>query len=198
MTGMTSLTDRASAHRMDRAEFERWREGIDDRTDRNRYELLKGEVLVTPAPSTRHQIAVGELYLALRSACPKGMRVLFAPYDVALPVPDDDILVQPDLLVAPVAEFEEHALERAPLLVVEVLSPTTWHRDLGSKRDAYAGAGVEHYWVLAPKVPALTVYRLGPGGTQEGYREVTHVEGEQVARLTSPFDVELSPVHLVR
>lgn len=140
MADMTLLTDRARAHRMDREQFESWRQG---REDSNRYELLAGEVVVTPSPTPLHQVV-----------------------SVALTV-----------------------------LVVEILSPTTWRRDLGVKRDAYAEAGVGHYWVVAPAVPSVTVYRLG---ADNAYTEVSHVEGSRVARLTEPFPVELRPADLVR
>lgn len=195
MRGMTSLTDRGAAHRMTRDEFELWREGIDDRVDRNRYELLEGEVLVTPSPSTRHQIAVGELHLALRQACPEGMRVLLAPFDVVLPGGEHDTTLQPDLLLTRDADLGEQDLEGAPVLVVEVLSPTTWHRDLGPKLEAYARAGVEHYWVMAPKIPSLTVHRLGTDGH---YREVTHVEGSTEVSLVEPMPVRIVPAELIR
>ena len=51
------------------------------------------------------------------------------------------------------------------MLVVEALSPTTWHRDLGVKMGAYAEAGVEHYWVVAPTTRSVTTYRLSAQGS---------------------------------
>lgn len=81
------------------------------------------------------------------------------------------------------------------MLVVEVLSPSTWRRDRGAKRDAYAAAGVEHYWVVAPEIPSLTAYRLGANGA---YREEAHVTGDQRWTATSPAEITVCPVDLVR
>ena len=63
MTGMQLLTDRAEAFRVSRVEFERLR---DRPGDTDRYELLDGEVLVTPSPSPTHQEILAELIALLR------------------------------------------------------------------------------------------------------------------------------------
>lgn len=192
MTGMTLLTDRAGAHRVGRAEFERFRE---ERHDGLRYELLAGEILVTPAPAPLHQHVLRRLMHLLESGIPEGTAMLQAPVDLVLTVGDGDTVVQPDLLVAPWADPSTKAALGPAALVVEVLSPTTWHRDLGSKMAAYATNGVPHYWVVAPQTPSLTVYALAPDGA---YAEEAHVEGEGVARISEPFELDVSPMGLVR
>ena len=95
--------------------------------DGHRYELIDGSLIVTPAPSPRHQGAVGELYLLLRLACPAHLQVFLAPLDVALA---DDTIMQPDLLVARRADVTERDLPTAPVLAVEVLSPSSRPIDL--------------------------------------------------------------------
>lgn len=176
MAGMQQLTDRARGHRVGRAAFEAFRESRDDGC---RYELLKGEILVTPAPGTLHQRAVVRLIVHLSSPLPEGTELLIAPYDVVLTTTDGDTTLQPDLLLARTGD----------------LTPTTWHRDLGTKLAAYAEAGVEHYWVLTPTTPSLTVYHLGSTGS---YEEVRHVEGSEQAEITAPVQLTLCPVDLVR
>lgn len=88
--------------------------------DGHRNELVDGTLVVTLSPSPLHQVVVGELFVRLRAACPRHLRVLMAPLDVVL---SDDSLLQPDLLVAPRADFTVRDLSVVPLLVVEVLSP---------------------------------------------------------------------------
>lgn len=192
MAGMQQLTDRARGHRVGRAAFEAFRESRDDGC---RYELLKGEILVTPAPGTLHQRAVVRLIVHLSSPLPEDTELLIAPYDVVLTTTDGDTTLQPDLLLARTGDLTPTHLTGAPALVVEVLSPTTWHRDLGTKMAAYAEAGVEHYWVLTPTTPSLTVYHLGSTGS---YEEVRHVEGSEQAEITAPVQLTLCPVDLVR
>jgi len=87
--------------------------------DGRRHELIDGVLLVTPAPSVRHQVAVANLFALLRAGCPESLIALTAPLDVALA---DDTIVQPDLVVARRQDFTEQDLPTAPLLVVEVLS----------------------------------------------------------------------------
>jgi hypothetical protein len=64
--------------------------------DGHRYELVDGTLVVTPAPSLRHQVAVVNLVVLLDEACTEECRVLAAPFDVAL---DTDTVLQPDVLV---------------------------------------------------------------------------------------------------
>lgn len=90
--------------------------------DGHRYELIDGALLVTPAPRPRHQLALARFERALAAVCPVGLEVLFAPLDVVL---GDDTIVQPDILVARAEDFAERDLPFPPLLVIEVLSPST-------------------------------------------------------------------------
>jgi Uma2 family endonuclease len=128
--------------------------------DGHRYELIDGTLLVTPAPNTRHQLCVARLLIVLGTATGCDVHVLPAPYDwVAGP----STLFQPDVLVARRGDLGPKRLERPPLLVIEVLSPSTRRLDLATKRMAYADAGVAGYWIVDPEVPSLTVLGLEEG-----------------------------------
>jgi Uma2 family endonuclease len=118
-----------------------------------RYELLDGELVVTPAPGVSHQVAVGELFAALHSYLerePVGM-ALASPADLQL-LPEQ--IVQPDVFVVPfrsVADAERSASWKdiqALLLAVEVVSPSSARTDRVEKRDHYLDAGVPEYWVV--------------------------------------------------
>jgi len=158
--------------------------------DGHRYELIDGTLIVTPAPLTQHQIIVGELFLVLHNACPNDLRVLMAPLDVAL---DDGTVMQPDLLVARREDFTARDLPVAPLLAVEVLSPSTRRVDLTLKRSRYEAAGCASYWVVDPEGPALTAWELRDGE----YVEVAHVTGEEQFAASAPYDVTISPAQLL-
>lgn len=158
--------------------------------DGHRYELIDGVLVVSPAPRTAHQRASAKLFLALSAACPKGLEVFYAPLDVALA---DDTVMQPDLLVAPTASFTERDLPTAPLLAVEILSPSTRAFDLLLKKDRLERAGCAHYWVVDPDVPAVRAWRLIDGA----YVDDGTVEGGQPLTLDLPFQITIVPSALV-
>lgn len=158
--------------------------------DGRRYELIDGALIVTPAPSPRHQMVSGELFTLLRRFCPAHLQVLFAPLDVAMA---DDTVVEPDLLVAPRDAFSPRDLPQAPLLAVEVLSPSTRRIDLTLKRSRYEEAGSPSYWVVDPLVPELTAWELRDGR----YVEVAHVRENGLVELDAPFPVSFDVADLM-
>lgn len=117
--------------------------------DGNRYEVVYGELLVTPSPRPWHQVLVHRLGRAIGDYLDR------EPVGVALAAPADiswglDVLVQPDVFV--VSPDEARTLTwsgmRTLLLVVEVLSPSTARSDRFLKRLRYREAGVPLYWVV--------------------------------------------------
>lgn len=159
--------------------------------DGRRHELVDGVLLVTPAPSPRHQTAVLALGALLRAHCPADLQVLIAPLDVVL---DDDTVLQPDVLVAPRSSFSARDLPEAPLLAVEVLSPATRRVDMTLKRARYLAACCPSYWVVDPDEPSVTVWQLDG----EEYVERAHVLGEETATVTAPFEVTVTAAELLR
>lgn len=119
--------------------------------DEPRCELLWGHLVVTPAPSQRHQVTLLALSRRLYDfALANGHLVLAAPADVAL---FDHTVLQPDLLLVAGErrDLATRAVECAPDLVVEVLSPSTGRRDRMVKLALYARAGVPEYWIVDPE-----------------------------------------------
>lgn len=126
------------------------------------YQLIEGDLVMAPSPSTPHQDIAGRLYRLIGNhldAHPIG-RVFIAPLDVHL---TDINIYQPDVLFVReenVAIIEDHGIEGAPDLVVEILSKTTAKYDLGIKRSIYARTGVEELWIIDPAKRTLALYRL--------------------------------------
>jgi Uma2 family endonuclease len=129
--------------------------------DNLRRELIDGQLIVTPAPSTRHQDAVLELGAALlRHTKQHGGRVFVAPTDVFF---SDTNVVEPDVLyVRPdgVGRVEIRFVRSAPDLVVEVSSPSTRRLELVRKRDLYERFGVPEYWYVDLEAERVEVHRL--------------------------------------
>ena len=117
--------------------------------DGNRYEVVDGELLVTPAPSTLHQRAVVELVVLLgQHARAVGLgEALVSPADIEL---DPRGMVQPDVFVQGLVGGRPALAWNAGaplLLVVEVLSPGTARADRATKRRRYQRAGIPEYWI---------------------------------------------------
>ena len=119
--------------------------------DGNRYEVIDGELFVTPAPSVAHQRAVLELAL-LVAPYVRAHRIgeaLISPADVIVYGPRK--FVQPDLFVVPLvdaAPMKAWTEVGRLLLSVEVLSPSTRHTDRGRKRILYKEKAVPEYWIV--------------------------------------------------
>lgn len=133
--------------------------------DGRRYEILEGELAVTPAPSPKHQAVLGHLFVLLYGfVVPSGMgRVFVAPIDVILSA---TTVVQPDLVyVAREREnlITQRGIEGPPDLVVEILSSTTSRADRTTKLQLYGRHGVQHYLLIDPDAETLEACRLEGG-----------------------------------
>ncbi|OLF08778.1 hypothetical protein BLA60_22485 [Actinophytocola xinjiangensis] len=159
--------------------------------DGNRYELIDGTLIVSPAPGRRHQKIVYRLYQVLEQACPAEFDVLGAPFAVrASPTTE----LQPDVLVGRDEDFTEALLPVAPLLAVEVFSPSSVLNDLNNKRAAYQRLEVPSYWVIDPEVPKLVAYELNENLV---YHTVAEVKGSEVFEAERPFPVRIVPNDLL-
>jgi Uma2 family endonuclease len=158
--------------------------------DGHRYELIDGTLIVSPAPSTRHQVVAANLFRTLDRRCPDDLIVLFAPLDVVL---SDSTVMQPDLLVARRSDLTERDLPTVPVLAIEVLSPSTRHVDLMLKRSRFEAAGCPAYWAVDPDEPSLRAWEL----RDDAYVEVGRAVGDEVLRASLPYAVEVTPASLV-
>lgn len=140
--------------------------------DGNRYEVIDGQLYMTPPPGWSHQVGVANLLLIVGAHVrDNGLgHVVPAPVGVKL---DDENGLQPDLVYVSnerASIITERGVMGAPDLVVEVLSPSTRGRDLGVKLRRYAAAGIPHYWIMDRGPRELRVLRLGPAGCEEAGR----------------------------
>lgn len=130
--------------------------------DGRRYEILEGELAVTPAPTPSHQEVLGNLFRLLDDhvRLRRLGKVYVAPIDVILARTS---VVQPDLVFVRaerLAVVSGRGIEGAPDLAVEVLSPATEAQDRGAKLQLYARSGIAHYWLVDPDGRRLEAYEL--------------------------------------
>jgi len=150
------------------------------------HELIDGDHVVTPAPSTRHQDISGELFAALKNYLarhPIG-RVYFPRVDVVL---SDTDLVEPDLLFVSNDRrsiIEATAIKGAPDLVVEIVSPSSRRTDEVTKRRLYGRFGVREYWIVDPEIEVVKIHRLQADGS---FPRVAELARESEDTLESPL-----------
>lgn len=133
--------------------------------DGNRYEVVEGELLVTPAPAWAHQLLVTRLMACLTKYLePQGLAdtLLSSPADITWgkdPREAED-LVQPDLFVVrrgtPTGSWRDIGYLE---LAVEIVSPSSTRADRVVKRRTYQRHGVATYWVVDPDAQLVEVWR---------------------------------------
>ncbi len=133
--------------------------------DGNRYEVIDGEVQVTPAPSTGHQHILATLLITLRQYVERE--------SLGVVLPDVDLLfvegqfLRPDLLFVPNSARDgitSRGVHSTPGLVVEILSPSSGAIDRVKKPRRYRDFGVPAYWVVDPEERAVWVWRFAEAG----------------------------------
>jgi Uma2 family endonuclease len=127
--------------------------------DGNRYELAGGELLVTPAPTQKHQRVLARLHMALETYLAPYADVgltFFSPADIIWS-PDD--YVQPDLFVVPASEVTGNWRDcQTLILAIEVVSPSSARADRFKKRQLYQRRGVTTYWIVDPEAQIVEVW----------------------------------------
>jgi Uma2 family endonuclease len=186
MSASTAIIER----RYTVADLERLRDG-----SVVRYELVEGEILVSPSPATIHQRLSRRTLVAFdRILSELGLGEVFAaPLDVHL---GPDTVVQPDLVVVLAERADvigpDH-ITGPPSLVVEIISPSSRRVDTVTKRAAYARAGVPEYWLMDAEA-CLVVVQWDPIG--DDYRQATifHRTDTAVAATIPALTVDLAVV----
>ncbi|WP_067488825.1 Uma2 family endonuclease [Actinomadura hibisca] len=163
------------------------------------YELVHGW-LIPMSPSMRHDHVAERLKDLLQPHVPEGYLVR-GPWDVQMP---DGSIYKPDVAVldaaayhAGLAEDRRALLGSDVLLAAEVQRPGSgsWKVVHGSKVRDYAVAGIPHYWIIdLDEAPALTVYQ---SGRSLEYSAPRRFVGDEIAELSEPFPIALSPAHIV-
>jgi Uma2 family endonuclease len=135
--------------------------------DGNRYEVIDGEVLVTPAPTPNHQHVVATLLIVLRAYVER--------FGLGVVLPDVDVLfatgqfLRPDLVFVPGSRrdgISDRGIEVPPGLVVEVQSPTSKTIDRVKKPRRYGDFGIPEYWVLDAHEGCVWIWRFAAGASQ--------------------------------
>ena len=131
-------------------------------SDDKQYELIDGELLMTPSPVPNHQRISRKLEFILEKFVTEiNLGEIFdAPCDVYL---DDENVIQPDILFISLdrlAIIGEKNIQGAPDLAVEIISENSAYKDMVQKKRLYARFGVKEYWVVIPDCEEIEIYIL--------------------------------------
>ena len=124
------------------------------------YQLIGGELIMTPSPVPYHQMISWRIGFELGKFVEdkKSGIVLHAPLDVYL---SETETYQPDIIFISKDRLNiigEKKIEAAPDLVIEILSPSTAYYDLRHKKRIYEKSGVKEYWIVDPMEKSIEVY----------------------------------------
>lgn len=154
------------------------------------YQLIGGELVMTPSPTPYHQMVSMKLELKMAGyVLEKGLGiVLYAPLDVCL---GETETYQPDIIFISnerLAIIEEKCIKGAPDLVVEILSPGTAYYDLRRKYKVYEKEGVREYWIIDPGNKGVQVFCLREG--KFALDQEIEQEGSVKSRVITGFQIQ--------
>jgi Uma2 family endonuclease len=164
--------------------------------DGHRHEAIEGELYVTPAPSFRHQRVSQRLEQALLRLLEEPGHGIVVHAPIGVEFPDTGEGVQPDIVFVSAARrhiITQPDIQGAPDLVIEILSPTTAHRDRGIKRKLYQRQGVGEYWIVDTEAREVEVWSFAGPDVSAETREPSserfrgnvpvRVEGEMIGEI---------------
>ncbi len=124
-------------------------------------QLIEGELVMTPSPTTIHQLISSRLeFWLIQFVEDHGLGlVLDAPLDVYLT--DQDIF-QPDIIYISNENRSiiQERIKGAPDLAVEILSESTAYLDMKTKKKVYEASGIKEYWIVDPMEHSVEIYFL--------------------------------------
>jgi Uma2 family endonuclease len=132
-------------------------------------QIVNNNLVMSPAPTNQHQVILNKINFAFLKFLELNNLgdVRISPFDVHF---SNRNILQPDLVF--IASENLHLLEDkglvgTPDIVVEILSPSTAHIDLGEKRLIYESYGVKEYFVVEPNTKNVTSLFLAENQYQE-------------------------------
>lgn len=150
--------------------------------DDNRYEVIGGELIMSPAPSSEHQSILTNLGFLFNQLVRKKSsgKIYYAPIDVVFNEGTaEEETVQPDILFIASANaqiIKPRGIFGAPDLIVEIISPATEYRDTIVKKAIYEKNRVAEYWLVNPYAKSIIVLALSEKGEYELFSHGALVE----------------------
>lgn len=143
--------------------YDDWARLPDDGT---RYEVIDGDLYMTPPPSVSHQSASIRLVTLMSNFVEsRGLGFVFAA-PIGVRLPSQPVPLEPDIVFVSSARkaiIGKEYIEGAPDLLVEILSPSNWIYDRHEKFNLYQSSGVPEYWIVDYRAQTVEVFVLEKG-----------------------------------
>ncbi len=171
--------------------------------EEERWEIIDGiPYNMTPAPSTRHQQIVAALIASFFNNLKNTPSQVFgASFEVRLAEKDKNdkeifTVVQPDIaIICDRTKLDARGCQGSPDLIVEVISPSTFRKDIKEKFYLYEKAGVLEYWLIYPEEKTVVVFRLGNDckyGRPDVYTELDDIQ----SKIPDSFTIHLAEIFI--
>jgi Uma2 family endonuclease len=146
-------------------EFILWAESQNE----GRYELVAGEVVSMAPERSRHALVKARVWRALDDAVRTAQLACSTYPDGMTVVIDERTVYEPDALVRCGEPLDDDAVRIIdPVIIVEVLSPSSRARDAGAKLADYVRLpSLRHYLLIDAKTCAVVHHRIEGGGRIE-------------------------------
>lgn len=148
------------------------------------YQLIEGELIMTPSPLTEHQAISRNLEMIIFSHVKQNMLgfVYYAPIDVYL---DNENAYQPDIIFISNKNkdiIKKSGIDGAPDLVIEILSQSNAYYDKKVKKDVYERSGVMEYITVDPKTKGIDIFGK-TNNNSKGFDETLSIKAEDNSGL---------------
>lgn len=161
------------------------------------YQLIEGDLIMTPAPSSFHQIISANLFKKASIFVDERKEgiVLYSPIDIYL---NDENVFQPDIVFISKQRrdiIKDDGIHGAPDLVIEILSPSTAYYDIKKKYKIYEKFGVKEYWIVDPEMKSVELFSLTEQGKFLLSADFTN-QGTVKSVILSGFEITLEEIFL--
>ena len=187
------VKDQAASYMVQRKKYT-YQDYLNLPNDGKRYEVINGELVMTPAPNIFHQTILINLVNELKNFLKKENvgKMLCAPTDVKL---INSNVVQPDIIFISQENLNiitENNVEGAPDLIIEILSPGTAYYDLIEKKEIYERFEVKEYWIVDPRKRRVEIYK----NVKQQFELIqkSELEGNVKSLVIKGFEVSLKNI----
>ena len=150
------------------------------------YELIDGMIMMSPRPALEHQRISGNIYFELRNALKNSHCKPIQEIDLVL---ENNNLI-PDLVVICNDDLQGKRYEKVPLIVIEIISPSSASRDYIIKRYKYAQLGIQEYWIVSPEEKCIDVFDF----TTDSH--INYCSGTVISTILPELTIDLEQIFL--